>query len=1486
MNNKKQKTLRFARGPDGRFTDINNAQYFFKYGVNTLTHLIPLYHTNSGIRNQMGIKHITHAIGLEDADPYPFDHALEIEKKILENVGFTSPVDGKITNITDEYIEITDKENNKHKIYYPKNIVLDKASGSIITTKSINVKVGDNVKKGDVLINSNFNKGNKIAFGKILNVAYMPFNGLTNMDGAVISESASKMLASEHVLYYEIPKEACKSFKEKLKSSIKEIHKSYFYGKMPKEKYDKYNECGIPNIGEIINPGEYVYLHVEEREPSEEEKLLGYSDKFKPLVDLSLKNEELSPIKIIDVKETEDSYIIKGYTRKPLREGDKIGGLAGDKNVITKVLPDNEMPKTETGEPIHLIVSPLGLVSRMNIGQILEGAMIKNNIKNPEEVKDIRELFKKIKTQKLKYKNHEIEALVIPRYIVKQRHFVDKGLNVRSFDLEYSQSTGQPSKSGKNSSKTFDILTTYALLANGAEKFVSEAYSYLSDINNVPSLLRFLTNKTILPPQRTFIYEKVKSILNALGLDLNINNNNYVVLPFTDAHLENIGAVKIEHPEKLLDKNFEPIEGGLFVDGLKGKRFGYIQLPFRIPNPTFENAIATLLETTPRKLSRMNVDDIVSAIDNLDVDKELSVIDEKIKKEKDSRKKDILIRKKILLKTLKENNYNPRDIYLISKIPVIPSVYRPFVIRDVKGNKIIAMHGLNKSYFEIGLALKRLEKMFRKTAEENNSVLPQNELLSEMKNEIYKMVKDTYIKKEDSLLKELAGNKSPKQGFIQRALLYKRKQLSGMAVLSVDSSINIDEAKVPYDMLKELFKPFIIRRLSEMGYTYTKAMELIENNDPVVNDILMQEIKKRYVVINRHPSLHKYSVVALKPIPHNSHTIAIHPLVFKGLGADLDGDKVMIHVPFTEEANEEIKQKLNPALNIFKTGYNSLITEPQEDTLLGINTMLKPPRNNKIVREIKNMDELYDLLFNHTIHPNDLVKYKDKVTSAGRLFLADILETDVSNIEKIKSPSEYLNELKKLLKQKPDINKLNKLVNIADRVSTLSNVTVHPEIFIRHDLDKSIQEVEDEIKNNYKENTLEEIASKKIRGNPMYIRQMAHKVGKVLFEHELYDIDKGFPDNKSFTEAFLMAYQPRSNMVKEFVGMSIPGDLEKMGLLGMSDVYLTEQMREDEGLEIHPSEINDLEGRYLIKENGERVLIDEKLAKELIAKGNEDKNFKIRVSSPLTQKSYDHEISKHTLGKYDYTRDNIRTEGFPIGIELTHAIAEPLSQIVLKAKHITLGEDIPDVKALRSFLNVPQNSTYYAQIAKDDGKIEKITNINGANIITIKYKDGKTENVLAFRPLLVKEGDEVKKYQKLTEGFINPHLLPHDLAMKKFYEDLKQFYRKAEINVKDRILEMITKRIFNNAVVLEPGNTSYQHKEIIPLDLAKEIAKKDPSFKFEPVIIGLEKLPRTFSVVDAFLGKRFKEYLQREMVMFPRGKIRSYYVSTALKVQS
>ena len=1484
------------RAKDGSFKkgQINDLDYIVSGGMSELGELIPFASSNSGLRQEMGIKHITHSIPLTDPDVFPFETKVD---HFLENMGIVSPVDGVVEKIDKENkaIIIKDEQGKRYEIKYPFYIPLDGSTGAHIHTQSINVKEGDKVKKGDVLVNTYFNRGNKIAFGKILITAYMPFNGETNMDGVVVSESGAKKLRSPHLFIYEID----------MKPFSKELHKMLFHLKYKPEHFDLVDEEGLRKEGDIVKPGEPIVMAHKDREPTEFEKALGFA-KYKPKEDLTIiwDKEEEGIIKKI-VKDTKNKKIrIYVYTEKNAKVGDKLAGLHGDKGVITQIVPDEEAPKLEDGTPVDLIISPNAIPSRMNIGQVLEGLAIANGDKNMNNY-TLSEVYNKLKEYKpfytgdIIYKGKRLKGiLVIPRYIMKQRQIAEKGITVRGFGWDFSMTTGQPTKGGEESAKTLDILTTWAILATGDTSFIRETYKFLST-NDYRALVDYLMGKPIPKNTVDFSYERFKGILKALGIDLQVQGNKFKVMPFTDKHLLSIpDIVEVKDPTKLLKNDGTPHEDGLFspqLGGTVGKKWGYIKLPIPIIHPSYEKAIKILLGLSDKKFKEKNMKEIIDAIRNINVDKELEESMRLYQTAKNPQDKEKLMKKIAILQGLKEVGMHPSEVYIMQYVPVLPPQFRPAILTEDKfGKPFLINHGFNREYMFLGRMLKALQPLVE---DPNISEDMKYELIGKP---LYKKVKYLYIESPDSFLSELTGEDTPKEGFIHGALFYRRKQMSAMGVLGVSTNIHPTEVLLPEQITWELFKPILIRHAKmKLGKDIKESLEAIEKRDPVYRKMLEEILDKWVVLVNRAPSLHKYSFVALKPKMYQGTSIKLHPLTFKGLGADLDGDKVMVHAPILEETVKEVERHFSPRLNLIKTGFDSLVADIQEDSLIGLQALLKDMKNRP-TSSFKSIEEIEEAILQHKIYPHERVLLNGKEVVAGKEVLKHILGYD-KEVEEAKKPSDIVKLVKKKLKEMPPnileiegINLLHRITQLADRASTLSGFTVKLDEIMPVDKkigDKEFEEkIVDEVEKGISEYGLKEIAAKGIRGNPLYLRQIVHKIGKHYFDGEEYYTHNSFTDTKPFMEMFKLAWEPRKNLVKQQVEMAHPGDVEKTVLQSLSELRLTNQRRPDPGLLVHIDEINDLEGRVaaedikdkegnVIVKSGE--IITEKLAQEIRKRGIE----KVRVRSPLTTESYEHEIDKQSLGFFDITRNDIRTEGFPIGIELGHSATEPLSQLILKAKHVTVGEKLPDPRILRTYFNLPSDSVFYALHSPVNGRVErKISD----NIIVVRTKDGKLKYLYHHLPFIVKEGDIITKGDKLTDGITNFHELMrykgYETTVNELYKEVREFYRFAGINVKDRALELILKRIVNNAKITNPSKQPFRIGEIITYDLAKKIKEKDPNFEFEPMLIGLNQIPlKAQDFISSLLGKRLKDRIRKAQMIYEKGEVRSFYpIATGL----
>lgn len=170
-------------------------------------------------------------------------------------------------------------------------------------------------------------------------------------------------------------------------------------------------------------------------------------------------------------------------------------------------------------------------------------------------------------------------------------------------------------------------------------------------------------------------------------------------------------------------------------------------------------------------------------------------------------------------------------------------------------------------------------------------------------------------------LKSLSSMLKGKQGRFRQNLLGKRVDYSGRSVIVVGPSLKMYQCGIPKEMALELFKPHVIHGLvsKDIAHNIKAAKRLIENQDPVVWDIVEEVIKEHPVLLNRAPTLHRLGIQAFEPILVGGKAIRLHPLVCPAFNADFDGDQMAVHVPLSEEAQAEARLLMLGSNNILSS---------------------------------------------------------------------------------------------------------------------------------------------------------------------------------------------------------------------------------------------------------------------------------------------------------------------------------------------------------------------------------------------------------------------------------------------------------------------------------------------------------------------------------------------------------------------------------------
>ena len=202
-------------------------------------------------------------------------------------------------------------------------------------------------------------------------------------------------------------------------------------------------------------------------------------------------------------------------------------------------------------------------------------------------------------------------------------------------------------------------------------------------------------------------------------------------------------------------------------------------------------------------------------------------------------------------------------------------------------------------------------------------------------------------------LKSLTDMIKGKQGRFRENLLGKRVDYSARSVIVVGPDLRLHQCGLPKKIALELFQPFIIRRLKELGHadTIKSAKKMLERKVEEVWDILEEVIQNHPVLLNRAPTLHRMGIQAFEPVLVEGNAIRIHPLVCKGFNADFDGDQMAVHLPLSIEAQVEAMTLMMSTNNIFSPANGNPIISPTQDIVMGsYYVTVQPPRRARRVQ--------------------------------------------------------------------------------------------------------------------------------------------------------------------------------------------------------------------------------------------------------------------------------------------------------------------------------------------------------------------------------------------------------------------------------------------------------------------------------------------------------------------------------------------------------
>lgn len=930
------------------------------------SNLVPFINNIDGNRKTMASKMQTQALPLDEAEPPLVQVASHIpgrsmEELIADIIIPKAPASGTVSSVRDGFININTGTKTAaegvtvEKVPFHENFPL---SSKTYLNDRLKVKPGDAVKKGQPLADATFVRDGQLALGKNLLTAYMPWRGLNSNDAIVVSEGAANKLTSLHMYKKGLDLE------RDMKGG-RESHRTYYGNAYDSEMYNKLDTEGIAKPGQTVQKGDLLIAALRKSSLSPENAMLGKLHKslVRPYRDASVVWDHDTPGEVTDVVRTGNKIRMTVKTKEPLRVGDKLAGRFGNKGVVSTIVPDAQMVKDEEGNTVDVVLTSAGVVSRVNPGQILETALGKvakktgkpihvENYTDQDNVAWVQDQLKKhgIKDKETLFdpvtgKNIK-NVFIGPQYTLKLFKSTETNYSARGVeDYDVNQ---QPSGGGPTGAKGLGSMEVNALLAHGARNILQEA-STLKSQKNDEYWRAFQLGLPLPAPKTTFAFDRFGSMLAGTGVRVNKQGNSLRLTPLTDSEIMRMAPAPVatsndpKQPLFVRAKDLRPEKGGLFdpvaTGGTTGTKWSRIDLTEPIVNPIFERPVQALLGMTRTEfddtLQREGGQGIKKRLAGIDVDAQLSETQDEVKRTSGA-VRDKAIRKMKTLDALKHAEMSPSDAYVISKVPVVPPVYRPILPGKTGALQI---SDPNHLYRDVVIA----DRLLRKAKQE----LPEKEQAAARRH-VYEATKALFgladpvspqakARNVQGFVARIAGTgRSPKSGFFQSKLVKKRQDVSGRGTIVPDATLSLDEVGLPEDMAWEMYKPFLIRKMVQRGYSAVDARDKVDNKHPTAREFLFQEAKERPVLLNRAPSLRRYNVLAAYPKLVPGKSIRIHELFAPIQAGDFDGDTMQVHVPVTPKAVDEAKDLTLSKMLLGDQYKQQTMVVPQHESVLGV----------------------------------------------------------------------------------------------------------------------------------------------------------------------------------------------------------------------------------------------------------------------------------------------------------------------------------------------------------------------------------------------------------------------------------------------------------------------------------------------------------------------------------------------------------------------
>ncbi len=530
--------------------------------VSVATAMIPFLENDDAVRALMGSNMQRQAVPLLKTESPIVGTGMEYRAAKDSGICVLAKEDGVVVRVGADEIRIREEDGNIRSYQLIK--FLRSNQSTCINQKPI-VSNGEHVKKGDIIADGPSTSNGEISLGKNILIGFMTWEGYNYEDAVLINERLVKedVFTSIHIEEYECEARDTKLGAEEITRDISNVGE---------DALKDIDERGIVRIGAEVRAGDILVGKVTpkgETELSAEERLLRaiFGEKARDVRDTSLRVPHGEAGIVVDVKiftrENGDelppgvNQLVRCYIaqKRKVSVGDKMAGRHGNKGVISRILPEEDMPFLPDGTPLQIVLNPLGVPSRMNIGQVLEvhlgyaakalGWKIATPVFDGATEKDIAETQKMagmpLDGKTVLYDGRTGEAFDSPvtvgyMYYLKLHHLVDDKIHARSTG-PYSLVTQQPlGGKAQFGGQRFGEMEVWALEAYGAAYTLQEILTVKSDdvVGRVKTYESIVKGENIPKPGIPESFKVLIKELQSLGLDVQVLDANDEIIPIRE----------------------------------------------------------------------------------------------------------------------------------------------------------------------------------------------------------------------------------------------------------------------------------------------------------------------------------------------------------------------------------------------------------------------------------------------------------------------------------------------------------------------------------------------------------------------------------------------------------------------------------------------------------------------------------------------------------------------------------------------------------------------------------------------------------------------------------------------------------------------------------------------------------------------------------------------------------------------------------------